>query len=93
MIDIVDTFDYNFITHNQSLILDEYPYIYEITSTTCTYVNPNLGKINLNKCEDRLKEYYGIPENDTLYILKIDAYVGEKWDQKLNMKYIIHSMV
>ena len=81
--DIVDTFDYNFITHNQSLILDEYPYIYEITSTTCTYVNPNLGKINLKKCEDRLKEYYGIPENDTLYILKIDAYVGGKMGPKI----------
>ena len=45
--DIVDTFNYSYITKTRSLILDEYPFIYEITSTDCTNVNPYLGKVKL----------------------------------------------
>jgi hypothetical protein len=53
--DIIDTFDYHFIKQNKSLILDEDPFIYEITSTNCSYVNPDLGRVRLKDCEKILK--------------------------------------
>ena len=81
--DIVDTFDYHFITNNRSLILDEEPFVYEITSTNCSYVNPELGRVNLKECEYELKDYYGIPRNDTLYILKVDANIPGKIGPKV----------
>ena len=76
--DIVDTFDYNFITENQSLILEDSPYVYEITSTDCTYVKQDLGRVRLGNCAKVLKDYYGIDRNDPLYILKVDAFVDGK---------------
>ena len=82
--DIVDTFNYSYITKTRSLILDEYPFIYEITSTDCTYVNPDLGKVKLNKCEQKLRDYYLIPKNVPLYILKIDAFIEGKVGPKVN---------
>ena len=81
--DIIDTFDYNFITNNRSLILEEDPFIYEITSTTCKYVNPNLGKVNLRECENKLKDFYAIPRNVPLYILKVDAFIEGKLGPKV----------
>ena len=81
--DIIDTFDYNYITKNRSLILNEYPFIYEITSTDCTYVNPDLGKMNLKKCDQRLRDFYMIPKTIPLYILKIDAHIEGKLGPKI----------
>ena len=76
--DIVDTFDYNLITESQSLILVESPFVYEITSTDCTYVHPELGRVKLGNCTKVLKDYYAIPENVPFYILKVDAFVDGK---------------
>ena len=36
--------------------------------------NKNISKINLGKCENRLKEIYHINENESLIIFKIDYY-------------------
>ena len=54
--------------------------IYEITSTQCEYHSkePETTIINLGECETLLKSYYDLDENDTLYILKIDAHVEGK---------------
>ena len=44
----------------------------------------NNTSIDLGKCSIKLKNYYNISENESLYILKMDI----KY-QKYNMKYII----
>ena len=76
--DIIDTFEYSYITTNRSLILEEVNLIYEITSTNCSYIHPNLGRINLVECEPKLKNVYGFEQEDPLYILKLDAFVEGK---------------
>ena len=81
--DIIDTFNYHFITQNKSLILDEKPFVYEITSTNCSYVNPNLGRVRLKDCEKKLKDYFGIPYSEPLYILKVDADIEGKIGPKV----------
>ena len=81
--DIIDTFNYTYITKNRSLILEEDNLIYEITSTHCTYIHPNLGRINLVECEPKLKNVYGFEQEDPLYILKLDAFVEGKTGPKI----------
>ena len=76
--DIIDTFDYTFITNNRSVTHQERYTNYEITHTNRMSNNPNLTKINLGKCETRLKEYYSINKENPLYILKIDALIEGK---------------
>ena len=76
--DIIDTFDYHYINDNFSIVLSEKNNTYEIV-TTRKMNNPNItmnnsnSRIVLGKCETRLKDYYGIPHNESLYILKLDA--------------------
>ena len=45
--------------------------------------DPKTTIINLLECETLLKLYYKIDENDTLYILKIDAYFEGKTGQSV----------
>ena len=46
-----------------------------LTSTQNQKLNQdkNVTTINLGMCEDKLREYYNISHNDSLYILKIDV--------------------
>ena len=83
--DIINTFDYNFIVNNQnqSLVIEEDDIIYEIITTNSTYRNPNTSVIILGDCEPTLKNYYGIKENEPLYIFKVDAYVEGKVGPKV----------
>ena len=73
--DIIDTFDYSFITRDKNLIYKEKNIIYEITSTQCQYHEKGVSIINLGECESILKEFYCIEENEPLYILKFDAHI------------------
>ena len=81
--DIVDTFDYKIITNERSIIYEERNIIYEITYTHNNSTDPKMAKINLGECETRLKKYYGIEEEEPLYILKIDAFVEGKIGPKV----------
>ena len=81
--DIIDTFDYKFITTNQNIIHEEKNAIYEITSTKCTYQDPRTTTIYLDECESKLKEYYSIDKNEALYIFKVDAYIEGKTGPKV----------
>ena len=81
--DIIDTFNYSYITTNRSLILEEDNLIYEITSTNCSYIHPNVGRIKLLECESLLKYLYGIEPEYPLYILKLDAFVEGKTGPKI----------
>jgi hypothetical protein len=83
--DIIDTFNYTFITETQNIIQVEKGVIYEITSTKCTNHDPITTTIDLGDCEDDLKSYYGIDENEPLYILKIDAFVEGKTGPKVSL--------
>jgi len=73
--DIIDTFEYNFIINNGSVIYEEKNIKYEITYISNDKKNE---KINLGACETRLKEYYKIESEEPLYILKIDAFLEDK---------------
>ena len=81
--DIVDTFNYSFINRERNLIIDEGDIVYEITSTKCDIQNPKTTTINLGDCDQAIKEYYRIEENETLYILKVDAFVEGKVGPKV----------
>ena len=71
--DIIDTFDYSFLfKENQSIVIEEDNILYEIISTNMTTKNNKISRIKLGKCENLLKEYYGIDKNESLYILKVD---------------------
>ena len=81
--DIVDTFNYSFITNERNLVYEEKNIVYEITSTQCEYHDPRTTIIDLGECESLLKMYYGIDEDEPLYILKIDAHVEGKLGPKV----------
>ena len=81
--DIIDTFDYHIINESHNIIHKEKDVIYEITSTNCKYQDPRTTTIDLGECETELKSYYGLDENSTLYILKVDAYVEGKTGPKV----------
>ena len=81
--DIIDTFDYTKINEDHNIFHKEKNVIYEITSTKCTYQDPNITTIDLGECEFILKDYYGIDINDALYIFKVDAFVEGKTGPKV----------
>ena len=76
--DMVDTFNYSYITKDRNLVYKEKNIVYEVTSTQCQYYDGNTTIIKLEECESLLKMYYGIDADEPLYILKIDAYVEGK---------------
>ena len=83
--DIVDEFNYSFITfENHSLVYIEKNIIYEITSTNLTTQDNRTTTIDLGECEYILKDYYGIDDpNKALYIFKVDALVPGKIGPKV----------
>ena len=76
--DIVETFDYKFITKDQNVILKENNIVYEITSIQFMNNSNETTNIDLTECEARVKELYNIDEDEPLYILKIDAFIEGK---------------
>ena len=76
--DITDTFNYSFITSDQSVIIHEKNISYEITSTKTLTNDQKISRIDLGECEDVLKKYYGINSEVPLYIFKVDVYVEGK---------------
>ena len=81
--DIVETFDYKFITKDQNLILKENNILYEITSTQCMNSSNETTNIDITECEARVKELYNIDEEEPLYILKINAFIEGKIGPKI----------
>ena len=76
--DITDTFNYSFITNDQSVIIHEKNISYEITSTRTLTNDQKISRIDLGECENVLKKYYGINSEVPLYIFKVDVYVEGK---------------
>ena len=74
MDDIIDTFNYTYIDEYNSIVLEEKDHIYEIISSNSKVNNPKTSSLYLKNCEKSLKSYYGIPDNESLIILKLDAY-------------------
>ena len=79
---IIDTFNYSFITEDQNVIYEEKNVVYEITSTKCKN-HYKTTTIDLGECEFYLKNYYGINFNESLYIFKVDAFVDGKIGSKV----------
>ena len=80
--DLEETFNYTIITENSTVLIEENETIYEIVTTKNKNPNSNTTHIDLGECEDRLKEYYEIDQDDYLYILVIDAYLEGKTGPK-----------
>ena len=76
--DLEYKFNYTIINENQTVFIEENQTNYEIVTTRNKNPNTNTTRINLGECEDILKENYGIPQDNYLYILVIDAYVEGK---------------
>ena len=76
--DLTHKFNYSIITDNYSVILEENSTNYEIVSSKNENKNNKTSYIDFGGCEDALREYYDIKENETLYILKMDTYIEGK---------------
>ena len=76
--DLVNKFNYSIISDNYSLLIEEKNTTYEIITTKNQNKNNKTSNINFGRCESILKEYYAIPDNEPLYILKMDAYIEGK---------------
>ena len=72
----LDSLLVNVTEFNQDLIVEDNDIIFQITTTKNQKNNnySNISNINLGECEDRLKTIYGIDNNLSLIILKIDYF-------------------
>ena len=71
------SFDYTII-NNENIIIKEKDTNYELTTTNRKNTNKGASSLNLAECEKALREYYTIPNNKLLYILKYDVYIPGK---------------
>ena len=76
--DLENKFDYAIITENQTVLIEENQTFYEIVTTRNKNPKSNITTIKLGECETRLKDYYKIEQDEYLYILVINAYIGGK---------------
>jgi surface protein len=60
----------------QDIIIQNEDVVYQITSTENqkNNKNNNISKIELGDCENALRTYYSISDNEPLYILKVDYF-------------------
>ena len=67
--------DISNITSGEDIVREEKGISFTVTTTENqkTNENNNVTTINLGGCENKIKEHYKIPKNETLYIFKIDA--------------------
>ena len=94
---IKDLFNNGFDTSNidkgKDFIINVDEVKYSITTTINQKYNnkKNESTINLGECEDKLKENYSIPKNDTLYLLKIDAFIDNVFKVEYEVYYPFES--
>ena len=70
---------YNFsVIKDKSIIIEEENTNYELTTTENVEENAKTSTLDLSLCEDALREFYSIPKQEALYILKYDIYVEGK---------------
>ena len=67
------------IDNGKELVFRDINFIYTVTSTKNQKNNKNYNTtvIYLGQCENKLKENYNISQNDSLYILKVDALIDD----------------
>ena len=67
------------IEEKEDLITKENNIIYQLTTTENQNIKEyyNISSIKLGECENKLKNYYNINQNDSLFILKIDYFIPE----------------
>ena len=66
---------YNFsVIKEKSIAIEENDIIYELTTTENVDENSKTSILNLSECEEALREYYSIPKQEPIYILKYDIY-------------------
>ena len=70
---LTNGFNTSDIGNGKNLIIKQRDSTITITNTENQKKPSNLTTIDLGKCEKELKREYGIPENEPLYILKIDV--------------------
>ena len=78
VIDLTNSFNYSIITDYKSVIIEENNTIYEIVSSNNKNPNSKTSKIDFGKCDSLLKNFYGIEQNKSLIILKMDTYIEGK---------------
>jgi len=74
MEDIIETFNYSYVDDYTSIVLEEKNHTYEIITTNSKVQNPKTSTLHLKNCENTLKSYYGIEPEESLHVLKLDAY-------------------
>ena len=76
--DLTKTFNISLITDDETIIIEEKNTIYEIISSKNKKKNSKTSSIDLGECENTLKAYYNIKEDESLIIYKIDATIEGK---------------
>ena len=59
---------------NEVFLLEDDDVKYEITTTNDNNVSKNVSFVKLGGCEDQLRQYYNISEDESLVIFKTDTY-------------------
>ena len=59
---------------NEVFLLEDDDVKYEITTTNDNNVSKNVSFVKLGGCEDQLRQYYNISEDESLVIFKTDKY-------------------
>ena len=70
---------YNFsVIREKSIVIEEENTNYELTTTENVDENAKTSTLDLSLCEDALREFYSIPKQEPIYILKYDIYIEGK---------------
>ena len=76
MKNLINEYNFSDIENYFNIEIIEYNISIELTTTTNQKINENSKKkkvtINIGECENKLKDYYNISYNDSLYIMKVD---------------------
>ena len=77
--DLIKGFNYSNLTENNSVIIEGNNFaLFQIIASNNKNKYLNISSIDLLRCEDALKEYYGIDKDEILYIFKMDVMIPEK---------------
>ena len=81
---------YNFsVIKEQSIVIEENKTNYELTTTDKKENNRITSSVDLSECEEALRGFYGIPDEDSIYLLKYDIYMEGK--QGPTVRYKLYS--
>ena len=75
---LISSFNYSIVTDYKPVVIEENKTIYEIITSNNKNQNSNTSKMVFGKCEFLLKNYYGIEQNESLIILKMDTFIEGK---------------